>query len=218
MLIPQTFVCENGCATDAAVRGSVMLVGYARVSTQDQNLQLQHDALKAAHCARIFDDKLSGAKAERPGLTAAIESMTAGDTLVVWKLSRLGRSMKQLIDTVQRLSDKGIELKSLHENIDTTSATGKLLFHIIAAFAQFERDNMIENTRAGLAAARSRGRIGGRRPKVDDAKLAEAAALLTAHPKLTPREICRRLGISRATFYRRRLAEPQPEYTTRRAD
>jgi DNA invertase Pin-like site-specific DNA recombinase len=178
-----------------------MLVGYARVSTQDQNLELQHDALTEAGCERIFDDKMSGAKAARPGLMEAIAYMRPGDTLVVWKLSRLGRSLKQLIETVQLLGEKGIELKSLNESIDTNSATGKLLFHIIAAFAQFERDNMIENTKAGLEAARARGKKGGRRRVMDEKKKAIALAL-RADPKRPIGEICKTLNISRASFYR----------------
>jgi len=181
-----------------------MLVGYARVSTHDQNLELQYDALWSAQCVRIFDDKLSGAKAERPGLTAAIASMQPGDVLVVWKLSRLGRSLKQLIDTVQLLQDRGIHLKSLHEVIDTTTAVGKLLFHIFAAFAQFERDNTIENTYAGLAAAKARGRCGGRRFIMNKSKRTQARGLLKSTPTLTVGGICEALGISRATFYRHR--------------
>lgn len=178
-----------------------MLVGYARVSTQDQNLELQHDALKEAGCERTFEDKRSGARAERPGLMEAISFMRPGDTLVVWKLSRLGRSLKQLIETVQLLQEKGIELKSLNESIDTGTATGKLLFHIIAAFAQFERDNMIENTKAGLEAARARGKKGGRRRVMDDKKRAQALSL-RSDPHRPVSEICKALGISRATYYR----------------
>jgi len=178
-----------------------MLVGYARVSTQDQKLELQRDALRAAECDRIFEDKASGAKAARPGLTEALAFMRPGDTLVIWKLSRLGRSMKQLIETVQTMQDKGIELKSLNESIDTRTPTGKLLFHIVAAFAQFERDNMIENTKAGLEAARARGKKGGRKPVMDEKKLKQAIAL-RADPTLAVPDICMTLGISRATFYR----------------
>jgi len=185
-----------------------MLVGYARVSTQDQKLELQHDALREARCERIFDDKASGAKAARPGLTEALAFMRPGDTLVLWKLSRLGRSLKQLIETVQTLQDKSIELRSLNENIDTNAATGKLLFHIIAAFAQFERDNMVENTKAGLEAARARGKKGGRKPVVDSKKLAQAKAL-RADPTLPITDICKTLGISRATFYRYIKEEPR---------
>lgn len=177
-----------------------MLIGYARVSTQDQNLELQRDALTAAKCERIFEDKASGAKAARPGLMEAISFMRPGDTLVIWKLSRLGRSIKQLIETVQLLQEKGIELKSLNESIDTATATGKLLFHIVAAFAQFERDNMIENTRAGLDAARARGKNGGR-PKALDEKKAAMARELRKDPGRTVKEICEVLKISRATFY-----------------
>ena len=178
-----------------------MLVGYARVSTQDQNLGLQHDALQEAGCERLFEDKMSGAKAARPGLLEAISYMRPADTLVVWKLSRLGRSLKQLIETVQILQEKQIELKSLNESIDTNSATGKLLFHIIAAFAQFERDNMIENTKAGLEAARARGKKGGRPHVMDDKKKAQALTL-RADPTRPISEICETLNISRATFYR----------------
>jgi len=178
-----------------------MLVGYARVSTQDQKLELQRDALKEAQCERIFEDKASGAKAARPGLTEALTFMRAGDTLVIWKLSRLGRSLKQLIETVQAMQDKGIELKSLNESIDTRTPTGKLLFHIVAAFAQFERDNMIENTKAGLEAARARGKKGGRKPVLEGKKLA-LAMTLRADPTLAIVDICKTLGISRATFYR----------------
>ena len=178
-----------------------MLIGYARVSTQDQKLELQRDALKEAKCEHIFEDKASGAKAARPGLTEALAFMRPGDTLVIWKLSRLGRSLKQLIETVQAMQDKGIELKSLNESIDTRTPTGKLLFHIVAAFAQFERDNMIENTKAGLEAARARGKKGGRKPAMDAKKLA-LARTLRADPTLPISDICKTLGVSKATFYR----------------
>ena len=178
-----------------------MLVGYARVSTQDQNLELQHDALRAARCERIFDDKMSGAKAARPGLTEALTALQPGDTLVVWKLSRLGRSLKQLIEVVQLLEQRQVELRSLHESLDTATAVGRLLFHVIAAFAQFERDNMIENTMAGLLAAKARGRTGGRRSVMDERKK-RMALVLRADPARPVAEICRTLGVSRATFYR----------------
>ena len=178
-----------------------MLVGYARVSTQDQKLELQRDALHGAGCEKIFEDKASGVKAMRPGLSEAVAFMRPGDTLVIWKLSRLGRSLRQLIEAVQMLQDKGIELRSLHESIDTNTATGKLLFHIVAAFAQFERDNMIENTKAGLEAARARGKTGGRKPAMDAKKLA-LARTLRADPTLPISDICKTLGVSKATFYR----------------
>lgn len=192
-----------------------MLIGYARVSTQDQNLSLQRDALRAASCRRIFTDKKSGATIDRPGLAKAIASMKSGDTLVIWKLSRLGRSLRQLISTVQLLADKNVELRSLHECIDTATATGKLLFHIIAAFAQFERDNMIENTMAGLAAARARGRRGGRKPKMNEDRLSEAYAMCAAYPDMSPRELREKLGISKATYYRYRLYECYPANDSR---
>ena len=178
-----------------------MLIGYARVSTQDQKLELQRDALTGAGCEKIFEDKASGVKAARPGLTEAVAFMRSGDTLVIWKLSRLGRSLKQLIEAVQMLQGNGIELRSLHESIDTNTATGKLLFHIVAAFAQFERDNMIENTKAGLEAARARGKKGGRKPAMDAKKLA-LARTLRADTTLPIGDICKTLGVSKATFYR----------------
>ena len=153
------------------------------------------------YCECIFEDKASGAKAARPGLTEALTFMRRGDTLVIWKLSRLGRSMKQLIETVQTMQDKSIELKCLNESIDTRTPTGKLLFHIVAAFAQFERDNMIENTKAGLEAARARGKKGGRKPAMDEKKLKQAMVLRN-DPTLAIADICKTLGISRATLYR----------------
>ena len=178
-----------------------MLVGYARVSTQDQNLELQRDALNIAGCDRIFEDKESGAKAARPGLDEALSFMRPGDTLVIWKLSRLSRSLKQLIETVQALQDRGIELRSLNESIDTATATGKLLFHIVASFAQFERDNMIENTTAGLVSARARGKNGGR-PRVLDAKKQQLVCDMAKDRNRSVKEICDLVQISRATFYR----------------
>ena len=189
-----------------------MLVGYARVSTQDQNLELQQDALKVAEYGRIFEDKVSGAKAARPGLTEALAFIRSGDTLVIWKLSRRGRSLKQLIETAQTREDKGIELQSPNESLDTRTPTGKLLFHIVAAFAQFERDNMIENTKAGLEAARARGKKGGRKPVMDEKK---QALVLRADPTLAVPDICRTLGISRATFYRYTQSQTQTEGETR---
>jgi DNA invertase Pin-like site-specific DNA recombinase len=179
-----------------------MLVGYARVSTEDQSLELQYDALCAANCERIFEDKMSGARAKRPGLMAAIDFMSPGDTLVIWKLSRFSRSLKQLLDTLQLLGDNGIHLHCLTEKYDTTTAAGQLYFHMNAAFAQFERANMIENTLAGLAAARARGRVGGRRVVMDAAKQAQARALLLASPDLPVSRICISLDISPSTYYR----------------
>src|SRR5215210_5082854 len=139
-----------------------MLVGYARVSTQDQTLALQKDALEQAGCERIFTDTLSGTKAEWPGLTEALEYVRSGDSLVVWKLDRLGRSLRHLIETIRQLHERGVGFKSLTEQIDTTTSGGKLVFHVFGALAEFERDLIRERTQAGLAAARARGRQGGR--------------------------------------------------------
>jgi DNA invertase Pin-like site-specific DNA recombinase len=175
--------------------------GYARVSTLDQNLDLQRDALAKAGCERVFEDTASGAKAERAGLEQALSHLREGDTLVVWKLDRLGRSLKHLIETVQELEKRGIGFKSLQESIDTTTSGGKLVFHIFAALAEFERDIIRERTAAGLAAARVRGRKGGR-PKGMDEKKRKMALALYADKNRPVQEICEALGISRATFYR----------------
>src|SRR5512146_3189384 len=139
-----------------------MLVGYARVSTADQTPALQRDALSAAGCGRLFTDTASGAKAERPGLDEALEFLRPGDTLVVWRLDRLGRSLRHLIETVSLLEQRGIGFRSLQESIDTTTSGGKLVFHVFGALAEFERDLIRERTSAGLLAARARGRKGGR--------------------------------------------------------
>src|ERR671933_2598107 len=139
-----------------------MLIGYARVSTDDQNLNLQRDALEKAGCELIFDDMVSGTKARRPGLEQALSHLRPGDTLVVWRLDRLGRSLRQLIDTVTDLQEKGIEFKSVTESIDTTTSGGRLVFNIFASLAEFEREIIRERTQAGLTAARARGKTGGR--------------------------------------------------------
>src|SRR2546428_930667 len=139
-----------------------MLIGYARVSTQDQTIHLQKDALEKIGCTKIFTDTISGAKAGRPGLTEALAYVREGDTLVVWRLDRLGRSLKHLIETITALNNRKIGFKSIQENIDTTTSGGKLIFHIFGALAEFERDIIKERTQAGLQAARARGRLGGR--------------------------------------------------------
>lgn len=183
-----------------------MFVGYARVSTLDQNLHLQEDALKKAECDRIFSDTKSGKDALREGLEEALEYLRPGDTLVVWKLDRLGRSLKDLIEIVQTLQGKGIGFKSLQESIDTTTPGGKLVFHVFAALAEFERDIIRERTHAGLTAARARGRQGGRPRKMDEKKM-KAAQKLLSDPKKSISEICRILGIARSTLYRHRGKE-----------
>lgn len=178
-----------------------MLVGYARVSTADQNPELQLDALKAAGCERVFVEKASGAQRERPELIAALAYVRAGDAIVVWKLDRLARSMKQLIETVEGLEAKGIGFRSLTESIDTTTAGGKLVFHIFGALAEFERGIIRERTRAGLDAAAARGRKGGRPPKLSAEDLKAAKAML-ADPTITVDDVARRLDVSPATLYR----------------
>ena len=177
-----------------------MLIGYARVSTNEQNLDLQRDALQKAGCEQIYTDNVSGTKAHRPGLENALSHLRSGDTLVVWRLDRLGRSLRHLIDTVTELQDKGIGFKSLQESIDTTTSGGKLVFHIFGALAEFEREIIRERTQAGLQSARARGRRGGPKYKLTDKQVAIARQLYRAHTPV--KEICQTLGISRATFYR----------------
>lgn len=178
-----------------------MLVGYARVSTQDQNPALQLDALKEAGCEKVFTEKASGAQRERPQLKSALEYMRPGDTLVVWKLDRLARSLKQLIETVEDLGERQIGMKSLTESIDATTSGGKLIFHIFAALAEFERSIIRERTRAGLDAARARGRTGGRPPALSETDLIAAKALLR-DPDITVSEVAQRLGVAPSTLYR----------------
>lgn len=178
-----------------------MLIGYARVSTGDQTLDLQTDALTAAGCDRIFTDTLSGAKSDRPGLEEALDYVRSGDTLVVWRLDRLGRSLQHLIETVTQLEQRGIGFRSLTESIDTTTSGGKLIFHVFGALAEFERDLIRERTNAGLAAARARGRVGGR-PRKLTAKQIELARRMHADKQTDVATICQTLGISKSTLYR----------------
>lgn len=186
-----------------------MLIGYARVSTVDQNLDLQKDALQAAGCERLFTDTASGAKADRPGLTQALQQCRSDDTLVVWKLDRLGRSLPHLVETVRDLVARGVGFKSLQENIDTTTSGGKLIFHLFASLAEFERDLIRERTNAGLSAARARGRKGGR-PKGVDEKKRKAALSLKKDPERSIGEICEIVGISRNTYYKYTRTERAP--------
>ena len=178
-----------------------MQIGYARVSTFDQDLSLQRDALEATGCERIFADTISGAKANRPQLAAACDHLRAGDTLVVWRLDRLGRSLSELIDLMTQLHKEGIAFRSLTEQIDTTTSGGKLIFHIFGALAEFERELIRERTQAGLAAARARGRKGGRPKLLDKRKVAMAQALYDSGEH-SIKDICQTLGVSRATLYR----------------
>src|SRR3712207_342408 len=179
-----------------------MLIGYARVSTTDQTLALQQDALNKAGCDKIFTDTISGTKAERPGLEKALHFIRPGDTLVVWRLDRLGRSLKHLIETITTLHDKQIGFKSLTENIDTTTSGGKLIFHIFGALAEFERDIIKERTQAGLNAARARGRTGGRPKKLTTTQKIAMAQALYSDTANAIAAICHTLKISRATLYR----------------
>src|SRR4051794_37199660 len=179
-----------------------MLIGYARVSTNDQTLDLQKDALTKAGCGKIFTDTVSGATKERKWLDQALTQLRAGDTLTVWRLDRLGRSLPHLIETITSLENQGIGFKSLTENIDTTTSGGKLIFHIFGALAEFERNLIRERTVAGLEAARARGRLGGR-PKLDHTnQKSQLARSLYQDKTRTVVDICKALNISRAQFYR----------------
>jgi DNA invertase Pin-like site-specific DNA recombinase len=178
-------------------------IGYARVSTSDQNLTLQINELKAAGCEPIFTDKVSGAKSHRPGLDDCLKILRGGDTLVVWRLDRLGRSMQHLVSVVSNLKTRGVGFRSLRDGaIDTTSASGELIFNIFAALAQFEAELIRERTRAGLAAARARGRNGGRKPVAGNDPKVKMAKKMHEDRSLSPRQVCESLKISRATYYR----------------
>jgi DNA invertase Pin-like site-specific DNA recombinase len=185
----------------------VMLIGYARVSTDDQDFALQEDALKKAGCKKIFYDKISGAKSQRPGLQEAMEYLRDGeDTLVVWRLDRLGRSLKDLIDMMGQLEGRGIGFQSLQESIDTTTSGGRLIFHIFGALAEFERNLIRERTKAGLAAARARGKKGGRRRALDEARRQRLYKLYDetnpdGSKKYAIKEICEMMGVSKSTIY-----------------
>lgn len=177
------------------------IIGYARISTGDQNINLQIDALKEAGCSRIFEEVASGSRRDRPELAAAVDYLTGGDTLVVWKLDRLARSLQQLIETVEVLHKIGCGFRSLTEAIDTTTAGGRLVFHIFGALAEFERNIIRERTLAGLQAARARGRKGGR-PKAMNAQNMAVAQALIKDGVLTVREVAKQVGVSPATLYK----------------
>lgn len=178
-----------------------MIVGYARISTTDQKLDLQTDALTKAGCEKIFSDCITGLKNDRVGLAEAINFVRPGDVLVVWKLDRLGRSLSHLISTVQGLTERNVEFKSLQEGMDTTTPSGKLLFHLFGSFAEFERDLIRERTMAGLAAARARGRLGGSAKLLSPAKI-KMGKQLALDRNMSVKEICDALGCSPATYYR----------------
>lgn len=176
-------------------------IGYARVSMDDQHLDLQQDALQQAGCSVIYEEVASGKNAARPELEQCHKALRAGDTLVVWRLDRLGRSLPDLVKFITELEQRGIGFESLTEKIETGSATGKLIFHVFAALAEFERSLIRERTQAGLAAARARGRAGGRKPKLDAQQVREIKALLR-DPNIKVTEVARRYGISRTTLYK----------------
>ena len=176
-------------------------IGYARVSTDDQHLDLQRDALQQAGCSVIYEDAASGKSAARPELEQCRKALRAGDTLVVWRLDRLGRSLHDLVQIVAELEQRGVHFESLTEKIETGSASGKLQFHVFAALAELERGLLRERTQAGLAAARARGRAGGRKPKLDDQQVREIKALLR-DPDIKVAEVARRYGESRTTLYK----------------
>ena len=177
-----------------------MQIGYARVSTQDQDLSLQYDALRLAQCDKIYEDKASGAHASRDGLTLALEVLRETDSLVVWKLDRLGRSVKDLVAIVCDLEQRGVHFKSLTDQIDTSTPSGRFFFHVMASLAQMERDLTVERTQAGLEAARRQGRTGGRKRKMTDTKINSAKRLLQGG--VSPRAVAENLGVSVPTLYR----------------
>lgn len=194
---------ERSLSTNTA-----MLIGYARVSTQDQSLELQREALVKAGCKKVYTDKLSGAQANRPGLSKTLEILREGDTLVVWKLDRLGRSVKHLVDLVAGLAQQGVHFKSLTDSIDTTTASGRFFFHVMASLAEMERELTIERTRAGLEAARQLGRKGGRKRQMTDSKIASAKKLLASG--VPPKDVAENLGVSVPTLYRWLPASARP--------
>ncbi len=178
-----------------------MLIGYARISTEDQKLDLQHDALRASGCQKIFDETASGASTQLPVREELLAYARQGDTVVVWKLDRLGRSLRDLIEVVNALRQRGVGMRSLHESIDTTTPAGKLTFHVFAALAEFECDVLRERTRAGLLAARQRGKKLGR-PRSLSPEQVEMARSMMANPRLSARQVAGQLGVHRATLYR----------------
>ena len=178
-----------------------MKVGYCRISCTDQTLNLQRDELLKAGCEKIFEDVASGSKSDREGLKECIEFARKGDVIVCWKLDRIGRSLKHLIEVVNELKERGVGFRCITQDLDTTTPSGMLIFHVFGAMAEFERSLIQERTKAGLQAARARGRFGGR-PKAENSKRFEIASTLYADVKSTVRQICETLKISRATFYR----------------
>ena len=185
------------------------LVGYARVSTVDQNLDLQEQALTTAGCLKIFSDKASGKTADRPGLEELMHFLREGDTLVVWKLDRLGRSLQDLIRIIDDLHERGVKFRSLTESIDTSTAAGRMFLNLVGTFAEYERELNRERTMTGLASAKARGRKGGRKPKLDAEKIAQAVALRNSDPPTKFSAVCKLMNCSARTL-RRALKAPAP--------
>lgn len=177
-----------------------MLIGYARVSTEDQDLASQTDELKKCGCKRMFMDKISGTKSDRPGLAEALSHLREGDVLVVWKLDRLGRTVKGLVDLVGELAARKVQFRSLTDGIDTTTPAGRFFFHVMASLAEMERELIGERTKAGLSAARKRGRVGGRKRRMTPGKVESARQLLASG--MPPQEVAQNLGVSIPTLYR----------------
>ena len=176
-------------------------IGYARVSRDDQNLDLQRDALPKAGCTTTYEEKISGKSADRPELSHCLKALRPGDTLVVWRLDRLGRSLKELVQIVTDLEQQSVSFQSLTEKIDTSTASGKLIFHIFASLAEFERNLIQERTIAGLEAARARGRTGGRKQALSEKQIREAKLLLS-DPENRVTEVAKRFGVARSTLYK----------------
>lgn len=195
------WLCRTGCETIYAMTTTGTLIGYARVSTWDQTTQLQMDALRAEGCQRIFEETASGTRTDRPELARLLDYAREGDTIVVWRLDRLGRSLRHLIDTVAALDDRGVGFRSIHESIDTTTSAGRLVFHIFGALAEFERDLIVDRTKAGLAAARERGSKPGRKPSLSVDQIA-VVRQMRADGRHTVEAIAKVVGVSRATIYR----------------
>lgn len=183
-----------------------MLVGYVRVSTNDQNTALQRNALECAGCELIFEDKISGKTSDRPGLKKLLKALSPGDTLIVWKLDRLGRSMRHLVTLIEELRQRGINFRSLTDSIDTSTPMGRFFFHVMGALAEMERELIVERTRAGLDAARAQGRVGGRRPKLTAEQWAQAGRLIAAGETRQRVALIYDVGVS--TLYRKFPAQP----------
>ena len=194
-----------------------MDVGYVRVSKREQNPDLQRRELAASGCEKIFEERISSRQQKRPQLEAALEYCREGDVLVVWKLDRLGRSIKELIELVNELKNRGVGFRSLRESLDTTTPGGKLVFHVFASIAEFERDVIRERTMAGLEAARARGRKGGRKPVMDERKISLAPSLMRDRAN-SVRDVCETLGVSRATLYRYVSPDGAPRVGDRRGE